>query len=118
MNSVRNDTETMACAVCGRAFRRSGRRLHCSQACRQAAWRRRSQAPREPIVAKSDTVYQCPMCDARLIGEQYCEECHSFARRLGPGGNCPCCDEPISITELLQPEQFAARKGQKTTRGR
>jgi hypothetical protein len=58
------------------------------------------------------------MCDVRLIGEQYCEECHSFARRLGPGGNCPCCDEPISITELLQPEQFAARKGQKTTRGR
>jgi hypothetical protein len=118
VNSVRNDTETMACAVCGTAFRRSGRRLHCSDACRQAAWRRRSQAPREPIVAKPDTVYQCPMCDVRLIGEQYCEECHSFARRLGPGGNCPCCDEPISITELLQPEQFAARKGQKTTRGR
>jgi len=67
---------------------------------------------------QADTVYQCPMCDVRLIGEQYCEECHSFARRLGPGGNCPCCDEPISITELLQPEQFAARKGQKTTRGR
>jgi predicted amidophosphoribosyltransferase len=58
------------------------------------------------------------MCDARLIGEQYCEECHSFARRLGPGGNCPCCDEPISITELLRPEQFAAPKRQKTTRGR
>jgi len=84
VNSVRNDTETMACAVCGTAFRRSGRRLHCSQACRQAAWRRRSQAPREPIVAKPDTVYQCPMCEVRLIGEQYCEECHSFARRLGP----------------------------------
>ena len=77
-----------------------------------------SQAPREPIVAKPDTVYQCPMCEVRLIGEQYCEECHSFARRLGPGGNCPCCDEPISVTELLQPEQFVARKGQKTTRGR
>jgi len=30
VNSVRNDTETMACAVCGTAFRRSGRRLHCS----------------------------------------------------------------------------------------
>lgn len=97
MNSVRNDTETMACAVCGTAFRRSGRRLHCSQACRQAAWRRRSQAPREPIVAKPDTVYQCPMCEVRLIGEQYCEECHSFARRLGPGGTCPCC----LLTELI-----------------
>jgi hypothetical protein len=58
------------------------------------------------------------MCEVRLIGEQYCEECHSFARRLGPGGTCPCCDEPISVTELLQPEQFVARKGQKTTRGR
>jgi len=49
------------------SFRRSGRRLYCSEACRQAAWRRRSQAPREPIVTKPDTVYQCPMCDARLI---------------------------------------------------
>jgi hypothetical protein len=115
---VRNDSETIACVVCGTAFRRSGRRLHCSDACRQAAWRRRSQAPSEPLVAKPDTVYRCPKCETRLRGEQYCEDCHTFARRLGPGGCCPECDEPISITELLEPDQFVARQRQQTKRRR
>jgi hypothetical protein len=105
------------CEVCGKAFSRSGRRRHCSDACRQTVWRRRSQAPKEPLVGNVDTVYQCPSCEARFLGEQYCEDCHSFARRLGPGGTCPCCDEPISILELMQPEQFAARRVKRPTGG-
>jgi hypothetical protein len=113
-DAVRNDTETIACDVCGKAFKRSGRRLHCSDACRQAAWRRRSQAPSQPLVKKPDTVYLCPKCDTRLLGEQYCESCNTFAKKLGPGGECPCCCEPISITELLQPDQFVARQRQQT----
>jgi hypothetical protein len=115
VNPVRNDSETMACAVCGNAFRRSGRRRHCSDACRQAAWRRRSQASAEPVVAKPDTVYQCPNCEARFLAEQRCEECNKWARRLGPGGQCPCCDEPISVMDLLRPDQFASRAGAKST---
>jgi hypothetical protein len=118
VNSVRNDTETMACRVCGALFVRSGRRRHCSPACRQAAWRRRSQAPAEPLVAKADTIYQCPSCEARFLGEQRCEECNTWARRLGPGDPCPCCDEPISIMDLLEPDQFVARQRQLTKRGR
>ena len=117
MNPVRNDSETMSCQVCGTAFRRSGRRRHCSNACRQAAWRRRSRAPILPVVAKPDTVSQRPNCEARFLGKQRCQDCNTWARRLGPGGQCPCCDEPISVTELLQPDQFTARQGQKTTRG-
>jgi hypothetical protein len=115
MNPVRNDDATMACAACGAAFVRSGRRRHCSDACRQAAWRRRSQAPVAPLVAKPGTVYQCPTCEARYLGEQRCEDCNSWARRLGPSGPCPSCEEAIAITELLGPEHFAGRPPATTT---
>ncbi|MHB8457023.1 MAG: hypothetical protein ACYDBS_04955, partial [Acidimicrobiales bacterium] len=65
-------------------------------------------------VKTPDTVYLCPNCDTRLLGEQYCESCHTFAQKLGPGAECPCCSEPISITELLDPAHFLARPSQKT----
>lgn len=115
MNPVRNDDATMACAARGTVFRRSGRRRHCSDACRQAAWWRRGQAPVAPLVAKPDTVYECPSCEARFLGEQRCEECNTFARRLGPGGPCPCCEEPVAVSELLGPEHFASGPPAKTT---
>jgi hypothetical protein len=118
VNTVRDDSATMACPVCGKDFVVSGRRRHCSTACRQAAWRRRSAAPSEPLVAKPDTVYECPTCEAKFLGEQRCGECNTWARRVGPGGLCPCCDEPISIMELMSPDQFVARQRHKTTRGR
>jgi len=47
------------------------------------------------------TVYECPEYETRLLGAQFCEDCRSFMRRLGPGGNCPCCDEPIAFEELV-----------------
>jgi hypothetical protein len=50
---------------------------------------------------KTAIVYQCPVCDARLLGHQRCEECGVFGRRLGPGGRCPHCDEVIAIADLL-----------------
>jgi hypothetical protein len=107
VNPVRDDTATMLCQVCGNLFVPMGRQRHCSTICRQKAWRRRQAAPVEPLVTKPDTVYACPGCDARYLGQQRCEDCNSWCRRLGPGGLCPCCDEAISVTELLAPEQFA-----------
>jgi len=47
------------------------------------------------------TVYICPSCDTRFLGEQRCPDCHTFARRLGPGGPCPHCDEPVAVNDLL-----------------
>ena len=41
----RNDGLTIACPVCGGAFRQVGRRRYCSDTCRQAAWRQRHPAP-------------------------------------------------------------------------
>jgi hypothetical protein len=74
-----------------------------------AAWRRRRQGtpprivvpparPRRPI-----TVYECDGCGARAVGQQRCEDCGTFMRKLGLGP-CPHCDEPVAVTELLDQE--------------
>ena len=68
------------------------------------------------MVAKADTVYLCPECEERYLGEQYCSDCGTFCRRLGPGGPCPCCDEAISVTELLSPDQFLGSLGSKAAK--
>jgi hypothetical protein len=117
VSGVSPDTATMACQVCGTQFTRSGRRRHCSTICRQAAWRRRNAAPAMPLVKKPDTVYECPSCEARLLGEQRCPDCKVFARRLGPGGACPCCDEAIAVTELIGTEHFIVKPPANTTGG-
>ncbi|MDQ2729617.1 MAG: hypothetical protein M3Y91_17540 [Actinomycetota bacterium] len=46
------------------------------------------------------TVYACPNCDARAVGEQYCHDCATFMHKIGTGGTCPACSEPISFDEL------------------
>ena len=119
---LRNDRVTMArrvCLACGQRFAPSGRRQFCSDACRQAAWRRRHTSPLVsvvPVPARPDTrratghatvanvVYECPRCSARLLGEQRCPDCHLFCRRVGPGGRCPHCDEPVALADLTTPE--------------
>jgi hypothetical protein len=101
----RNDDETTtACAACGRALQRVGRQRFCGAACRQSAWRRRHPAPLPTIPPRSprpSTVYECPACGARSLGEHYCADCRCFCRRIGPGGLCPACDEPVAIADLL-----------------
>jgi hypothetical protein len=100
---------TMACPVCGRAFRPAGRRRFCSAACRQAAWRRRHAAVRAaapvlpPRVPRAVVVYECPVCATRYLGEQRCPDCQRFCRRVGPGGLCPHCEEPVAVADLLAP---------------
>ena len=106
----RDDSATITCPVCQQPFARKGKRRWCSDACRAAAWRRRRRAasprlvlpparPRRPI-----TVYECDGCGARAVGLQRCEECGTFMRKLGLGGPCPHCDEPVAVTELLDQE--------------
>jgi hypothetical protein len=57
--------------------------------------------PRRPI-----TVYEC-VCGYRALGEQRCEECGSFMSRVGVGGPCPNCDEPVAVAELVRLEVMA-----------
>lgn len=103
----RNDSvTTRSCPRCGTSFVALGRRRWCSDACRQAGHRLRHQPTPttlelpQPQPAKPGTVYACPSCQQRYLGEQYCPDCSTFCRRLGYGGTCPCCDEPISRDEL------------------
>jgi hypothetical protein len=101
----RNDGITIACLVCQRAVPRVGRRRFCSDACRQAAWRARQPVPPVlPVPHRSPrpaTIYECPTCETRFLGEQYCPDCHTFCRRVGPGGACPHCSEPVAVNDLL-----------------
>ncbi|WP_201733014.1 hypothetical protein [Acidithrix sp. C25] len=114
---LRHDSVTIACPVCGGNFPLSGRRTYCSDACRALAYRRRHDIggilPVTVPGSKSHrgfTVYECRCCGERSLGEQRCLECNTFMARVGIGGYCPSCDEPISITDLLGEELTQARK--------
>jgi predicted nucleic acid-binding Zn ribbon protein len=108
VNPVGDVTATTACPVCGTDFEPEGRQRFCSTGCRKTAWRRTRRAPIEPVVARVDTVYVCPECDARYLGSQRCDDCNTWCRRLGPGGLCPCCDEPVAISDLFHADQLGS----------
>lgn len=108
-----HDGVTMICPACQQPFTPVGRQKYCGDPCRATAYRRRRDAgrvsvtvpkvqPRRPI-----TVYECDGCGARELGEQRCEECRTFMRRVGLGGLCPCCDEAVAVNELLGQEVVA-----------
>ena len=107
MTPSRNVSVTATCLVCGGSLPPGRARTTCSDACRQTLWRRRNQPTRTtPDLPaskprKAHTVYQCDNCDTRTLGNQRCTDCNTFMRALGPGGQCPRCDEPITIDELL-----------------
>jgi len=108
-NDARNDA-TRPCPVCQQPFVPRGRQRVCSAACRQTAWRRR-HPPSPPLPTRSpqvSTVYECPACDTRYLGIQRCEECGLFCRRVGPGGLCPSCNEPVALSDLVVPAVTAA----------
>jgi len=85
-----------------------GRRRFCSAACRQAAWRHRQPvAPVVPAALRTPrpaTLYECPACGTRSLGEQRCADCGLFGRRVGPGGPCPHCGEPVAVADLIENE--------------
>jgi hypothetical protein len=102
----RNDGVTITCPVCHGRFVPVGRQRVCSAACRQAAYRRRHAAANPLVVPpqrsrRDETVYECPSCEARYLGHQRCSECGVFCRRVGAGGLCPACGEPVTVADLL-----------------
>lgn len=106
-----------ACPVCWTTFRPVGRRRFCCDNCRKTAWARRqahTSRPVEPIPPpgrrRDSTVYACPTCDTRYFGEQWCHDCNQPCTRVGIGGLCPHCDEPVAFTDLLdQPKEAQNR---------
>ena len=100
----RNDGVTIPCPICQQPFTPVGRQRVCSAACRQALWRRRHPTPLPTIPAhppRGAIVYECPACATRYLGQQRCDDCGSFCRRVGPGGPCPHCDEPVALADLV-----------------
>jgi hypothetical protein len=106
VNPVRDDHATITCALCGRSFVPKGRQRHCTTLCRQRAWRRVHAAPQPPAarMVKATIVYECDGCGNRYLGIQRCEDCNTFARKVGPGGCCPHCQEPVALADLTQPD--------------
>ncbi len=108
-----HDGVTTPCPVCQRRFVLIGRRRFCSDACRALAYRRRRDASRTSLVVpvarprRPITVYECDGCGGRAVGDQRCEQCGTFMRRVGIGGCCPSCDEPIAVAELVSQEVTA-----------
>jgi len=101
---LRDDSVTIACGSCGRRFPPSGRKRFCDGVCRQAAWRERHPTPLPPVPARAPrlaTVYECPECSTRYLGDQRCEECGAFCVRIGPGAECPNCEQPVALADLL-----------------
>ena len=104
----RNDGVTILGPVCRvRRFVPVGRKRVCSPACRQAAFRRRHSAAGDvPVVPplrprRDRAIYECPSCEARYLRNQRCFECGVFCRRVGAGGLCPECGEPVAVADLL-----------------
>ena len=87
-----------------------GRRTPCSPRAPKAAFRRRHQTPSAAVTIpaarprRDYTIYECPDCSERFLGQQRCDQCGSFARRIGIGGPCPHCDEPVALADLLNQE--------------
>jgi hypothetical protein len=97
----------MTCPACRGSFTRSGRRRFCGDACRRLAWKRRHHSAAAPIVVAPPgrprrplTIYECAVCGTRALGEQRCADCGTFMNRVGLGGNCPNCEEPVAVADL------------------
>jgi len=103
------DDPRRSCPSCSQPFTPAGRQTYCTPACRQKAYRTRATTsqieaatpPPPPRGRREVTIYQCPHCEEVFLGEQWCPDCQRPCRRLGLGGACPHCSEPVTINELL-----------------
>ena len=92
---------TAVCPRCRTPFTPTGRRVFCTDACRQAAYRQRQPTPqRSPALQQPVIVYECTTCQRRYLDERRCQDCNLYCQRIGPGGPCPHCDEPVAHTDL------------------
>lgn len=111
MIPLRDDLETTperTCRTCTAPLDQPrGRQLYCTPACRQKAWRARAShrlitEPAPTLLPRREHgIYQCPTCEEITLAVQRCPDCNVFTRRIGTGGRCPHCDEPVTIAQLI-----------------
>lgn len=94
------------CPVCQGQFAGPGNKLFCSKLCRDTDYRRRKQSKSRPINIqlarpRRVTVYQCDGCKQRSLDTQRCQGCGTCMRKVGLGGLCPHCDQPVTVVDVL-----------------
>lgn len=102
--SVTAPGDDRRCPVCG-TQPDNPRATYCSDRHRQLAYRRRRSAPPPPPrrPPRHLVVYQCPLREERFLGIQRCDQCNVWCRSLGAGGLCVHCDQPVAVSDLLDP---------------
>ena len=99
--------EQLLCPVCWTPFTRTRRQRYCTDACRKTTWtRRHANTPTETLLPQAvrrrdTTIYACPSCETRYHAQQWCHDCNQPCTRVGLGGLCPHCDEPVALADLL-----------------
>jgi hypothetical protein len=114
----REGSAVAGCRLCGQPLP-SPKARYCSRACQQRAYRlRHTPAPRldgpafrrelsrRQLLAAS-TLYECPSCQERFLGQRRCPDCHRFCRALGLAARCPDCEMPILLNDLFPQEVWA-----------
>ena len=108
----RDGSSAGSCVVCGQPVP-SRKARYCSRSCQQRAYRLRQdpattfaepalrQDLRRRRLLAAQTIYECPACEQRFLGERRCSDCNRFCRALGLGGRCPDCETPILLSDLL-----------------
>ena len=112
--SQASGSSSRTCPVCGTSVNTSARARYCSRACRQRGYRLRRVPAGDEVLANlatrlrrsqaivDHTVYECPRCDERYLGERRCDGCNLMCRNLGLGGRCLHCDDILLVSELME----------------
>ena len=53
---------------------------------------------------EAHTLFECPSCSERQLGQRRCEACGHFCRALGLGAGCSECGEFILLADLFKTE--------------
>lgn len=116
-DDIATTSRELTCPICWTPFTRVRRQRYCSDNCRKTAWVRKTTAAAAapqltvppPTRRRDSTVYTCPACDTRYHAQQWCFDCNTPCTRVGLGGLCPHCDEPVAITDLLDRKEARNR---------
>ncbi len=114
-DDTRNDSQPPlgVCPVCTDTFPIDGRGIYCTPKCRQRAYRLRHRQLNRPTLTDlaatlrreqrliAQTVYECPSCQERFLGERRCSDCNLWCSKVGLGGQCSGCDDILTVSDLI-----------------
>ncbi len=99
--------------MCSNTFPIDGRGIYCTPKCRQRAYRLRHRPMNRQTLTDlaarlrrdqqllAHTVYECPSCQERFLGERRCSDCNLWCSNVGLGGHCSGCDDILTMGDLI-----------------